>query len=307
MGLFSRLFIAVILIVAVPYYWLLLDAGPRGSRVTPIDIPAIRRLAASVPGQRPISVEYAPLAVRQMAGTILVAGGGLRVQTVAKIAFRLVTPGGDTVIDTGPTEAQAADVGFKHFNFEARRLADTWTQGARQVVFTHEHPDFVGSLIASEAFTPLAAKTILTRRQAEIMDRMRPGVIDEVGQIVPSDRLLAVAPGIVLVPAPGHSPGSQLIYVQLSDGREYLFAGDTATMERNVTWLRPRSRLASSWQGGEDREAVIGLLKGLADATARYPELRVVYGGDLAWLQNARQGPGFSSAFRYGGQEPDGY
>lgn len=300
MGLLSRIFVAVIVLVAVPYYWLLLDTGPGRIAPTPIDVPALRRLADSMPGQRPVSIEYAPVAVRRMAGTVLVAGGGLRTDLVGKIAFRLVTPGGDTVLDAGPTAAQAADVGFRTFDPAARRLVDGWMANARRVVFTHEHPDFVGALIGADAFSALAGKTILSRRQVEVMDRMRPGVRDEVAQVVPSDRAVAVAPGIVLVPAPGHSPGSQLVYVRLSDGREYLFAGDTAAMQRNLAWLRPRSRLASSWQGGEDRNAVIGLIRGLAEAAATYPGLTVVPSSDVLWLQDPRHGPGFSSAFRYG-------
>ena len=40
------------------------------------------------------------------------------------------------------------------------------------------------------------------------------------------DRLYAVAPGVVLVSAPGHSPGSQLVYVRLADYREVLLVGD---------------------------------------------------------------------------------
>ena len=33
---------------------------------------------------------------------------------------------------------------------------------------------------------------------------------------------------MVLIKAPGHTPGSQMIYVVLGSGREYLLIGDTA-------------------------------------------------------------------------------
>lgn len=305
MGLFSRIFIAAVLIAAGPYYWFLIDATTGAVPETTIDIAAVRRLADEMPGPKPTSVEYAPLAVRRMPGTLLVAGGGLRAQTVAKIAFRLETPGGDTLIDVGPTRPQAADVGFKNFDERARLVVDRWMKHARRIVFTHEHPDFVGAFIASDAIGSLGPKVIVSERQADVMDRMRPGVRESVARIVPSSRPAAIAPGIVTIPAPGHSPGSQFVYVRLTDGREYLFVGDTASMQRNVTWLRPRSRLASSWQGGEDRAAVEGHLKGLAALALRVPRLKIVYGADLMWLQDARHGPGFSSAFRYDSHDGD--
>ncbi len=299
MGLLSRIFIALFLLIAAPYYWYLIDARAGTVPASPIDIAAIRRAAGTIPGARPVSIAYAPVAVQSMPGILLVAGGGLRQQLVAKVAFRLVTPGGDTVIDAGPNRVQAEEIGFDTFNDPARRKVDGWLANASRIVFTHEHPDFVGGFTASPAFDQLATKVILTRRQAETMDRMRPGVKDQAARIVDDSRPTPVAPGVVIVPSPGHSRGSQMIYVQLADGREYLFVGDTATMQRNVTWQRPRSRLASAWQGGEDRPAVIGWLKSLAALRSQAPMLTVVYGGDLAWLQNPRIGPRFATSFRY--------
>lgn len=301
MGIFSRIFIALFVIVAIPYYWLLIDARTASVPARSIDIGAIRRAAAQIDGARPTAITFAPVAVRNMPGTVLVAGGGLRPDAVAKLAFRLATPGGDTIIDAGPTERQAEDLGFDAFNPSARKAVDRWMRGARRIVFTHEHPEFVGAFLTSPDFDAIAPKAVLNRTQAETMDRMRRGTLGHVGPIVDPNRIVAVAPGIVLIPAPGHSRGSQLIYVQLANGREYLFVGDTASMRRNVTWQRPRSRLASSWQGGEDRDAVIGWIKGLAALQLREPQLTVVYGSDLAWLQSPTHGPRFASAFRYVG------
>ena len=43
------------------------------------------------------------------------------------------------------------------------------------------------------------------------------------------------APGIVLIKAPGHTPGHQMVYVRLDSGREYLFIGDVAWTLAAVT------------------------------------------------------------------------
>ena len=41
------------------------------------------------------------------------------------------------------------------------------------------------------------------------------------------DQYYPFAPGISLMKAPGHTPGSQMIYVILENGTEYLFIGDS--------------------------------------------------------------------------------
>ncbi|MCH7627269.1 MAG: MBL fold metallo-hydrolase [Proteobacteria bacterium] len=305
MGLPSRIFIALFLLTAGPYYWYLIDARTAEAPTPRIDIAALRRAADRIPGPRPVEIAYAPVAVRRMAGTMLVAGGGLRSQLVGKVAYRLVTPGGDTVIDAGPNRAQAEEIGFGHFNDAARHQVDGWMMRSRRIVFTHEHPDFVGGFTTSALFDQIAPKVVVTRVQVETMDRMRPGVKAQVAPVVDAQGPTPIAPGVVFVPTPGHSRGSQMIYVRLADGREYLFAGDTAAMQRNVTWQRPRSRLASAWQGGEDRAAVVGWLKALAALHTQAPGLTVVYGSDLTWLES-RRGPHFRSAFRYGSGERRG-
>jgi glyoxylase-like metal-dependent hydrolase (beta-lactamase superfamily II) len=61
----------------------------------------------------------------------------------------------------------------------------------------------------------------------------------------------------VLIKAPGHTPGSQLVYVKLADGREVLFLGDVAWRIESVEHVAPRSRYVSDFYLKEDREAVI--------------------------------------------------
>jgi glyoxylase-like metal-dependent hydrolase (beta-lactamase superfamily II) len=43
---------------------------------------------------------------------------------------------------------------------------------------------------------------------------------------------------MVLIKAPGHTPGSQMVYVALQSGREYLFAGDVAWHMDGVRLIR---------------------------------------------------------------------
>jgi glyoxylase-like metal-dependent hydrolase (beta-lactamase superfamily II) len=94
--------------------------------------------------------------------------------------------------------------------------------------------------------------------------------------------MLAIAPGVVLIRAPGHTPGSQMVYVKREDGRELLFIGDIGWSLRNVETGKGRPRLLSQFMLNEDRDAVfaeLAILKALHEAE---PNLLIVPGHDVA-------------------------
>ena len=59
------------------------------------------------------------------------------------------------------------------------------------------------------------------------------------------DHYKAIAPGVVLVKAPGHTPGSQMIYVQLANGAQYLLVGDVAWLMAQIEIPQTRPRITS--------------------------------------------------------------
>jgi glyoxylase-like metal-dependent hydrolase (beta-lactamase superfamily II) len=81
----------------------------------------------------------------------------------------------------------------------------------------------------------LARKTLLTETQRSILET-RPQMPEirlsrELAQRfigIDYERYYPAAPGIALVKAAGHTPGSQMVYVALQSGREYLLIGDVA-------------------------------------------------------------------------------
>lgn len=74
---------------------------------------------------------------------------------------------------------------------------------------------------------------------------------------------LAIAPGVVLQKAAGHSPGSQVVFVMLAGGREFLFVGDIVWNRDAITELKYRPRLITDLFLGEDRQAVLHQLRAL--------------------------------------------
>ncbi|MEJ2408494.1 MAG: hypothetical protein P8Y48_03910 [Novosphingobium sp.] len=58
-------------------------------------------------------------------------------------------------------------------------------------------------------------------------------------------RPFPLAPGVVVIPAPGIGPKARLVYVRLAGGREFLFAAPAAALQDSLDTVRPPARLAS--------------------------------------------------------------
>lgn len=297
----NRIALLLILIVAVPYYWLLMDPGPTSVAPRDIDIARLRALADSQQGQRPEAIEYAAVATNSEPGTYLIAGGGLRSEQTGVFVWRLLTPGGDTIINVGLTKDQAAASGYDNYRPEIQKTVESWLVAARRVIFTSEDLAHIGGLATLLVEDrSVAEKLIGNPQQLETIKALSPSFTKTVSPapaaLMAPSSYAAIAPGIAIVRTPGFLDGSQMIYVRLHDGREYLFVGDTAPMRRNVELLRPRSRYAAEWVGHEDRGQTLAWIKGLARLKQREPGLTMVYGHDLGWLQDQSRGPRFAAA-----------
>jgi glyoxylase-like metal-dependent hydrolase (beta-lactamase superfamily II) len=285
----TKVAIVLALLIAIPYYWLLIDTGSSDAAPRRIDLGRLRTEASKLAGPLPTAIEAALPASDTYPGTLLVASGGLKTDRVGAVVYRLVTPGGDTVIDAGLSPDQAMAAGFATYDAAAQRTAESWLRNARRIVFTGQDIDHIGGLIASPSRVMLAARTMSNPDQAKRISQLVPLMANAQALKQHADDYAAIAPGVVMLHTPGHTPGSQMIYVRVASGREWLFAGDTVPMERNLTWLRPRSRYMAQWHGTEDRAAVIGWLKGLAALQQRAPGLIIVPSHDVSWLNEAEK------------------
>ncbi|MBX9884969.1 MAG: hypothetical protein K2X68_08350 [Novosphingobium sp.] len=299
--MFTRIALLLIAIIAVPYYWLLMDPGPTSVAPRDIDIARLRALASSQTGNRPVAIEYAAVATQSVPGTLLVVGGGLKSEETGIFVWRLITPGGDTIINSGLTKDQAMASGYDQYHPEIQATVDDWLRTARRIIVTSEEIDHVGGLVALlPADREIAGKLIGNSRQIDAVRALAPVLMRSLGAppaaLADPAGYAAIAPGIAAVRTPGHLEGTQMIYARLQDGREYLFAADSAPMRRNVELQRPRSRYAAEWLGKEDRSATLGWIKGLARLKDREPGLTLVYAHDYGWLKDQAAGPRFAPA-----------
>lgn len=256
------------------------------SPVTDSILPALRRAATMVPGEAPRAVRY--LAFNGFTGRVsdvLEGGTGDSVAAV-NVVFQIQYDRGWLMVDAGMDRELAG--GSPRFSAAAYERVQQALRGARLIVVTHEHSDHVAGVIRSPFAAEIDGKTLLTRAQVQTLLARpdQPQVrIDSARAArflrVDYDQVLPLAPGVALLKAAGHTPGSQIVYVRLATGREVILAGDVAWAMAGVEQQRQKPA-AVSRALGEDRTAVGAQLAWLQRVAAA--GVFVVVAHDAVWL-----------------------
>ena len=210
-------------------------------------------------------------------------------------SYQVISPTRRLLIDTTMNEATAKANEGKHFDTAAFARVVAAMNEVETIIVTHEHFDHLGGLAAQPNLSALLAKTKLTAEQVgSLPDSIKPGTWPAAGlQGYPplvTGALFALAPGVVLIKSPGHTPGSQMVYVQRADGVEYLFIGDVAWSKENIDRVRGRAGLVSQFFLKEDRAAVIRQLAQLHRLSQAEPSVHIVPGHDLATIEALKNG-----------------
>lgn len=299
---FNLFLVIAALLIALPYYWFLLDNSGSQVPAKPVSMAQLRALAQSMPGARPHAIEIEVPAFQRLPGNLLVAGSGIKRKLVAYMAFRLPVAGGKPImIESGLAASDAQAIGAEQFKPDVAARVNRALGQAGLILVTHEHPDHLGALVAHGGTALMQAARLNPNQLPPSLWAARlPWRSGE----VPPPRLgisapQAVAPGVVVIPAPGsHTPGSQMIYVQLANGREYLFAGDIASFAQNWQDLRGRSRLIETWFAPQNRAEVFAWLHMVRALKADTPGLTIVPGHDYEWLQDPFNHTGVTIGFK---------
>ena len=253
---------------------------------------ALLKVAASTPLPLEIRIEVVGRDVMPFAA---VQGGGANTDFARlRAAFQLNGRAGSVIIDSTMERDPAAKVqrsGGQSFDESAYRRVIAAMGVAARVVVTHEHADHIGGVARFPAPERLAERLTLTRPQyAGLSSATTNGKVPEAfakAQILDLTQPTHVAPGVVMIPAPGHTPGSVMFYVRLADGREVLFIGDIAWAISNVTTPATRPRFITQFfLKSEDRAAVANEIRALHDLTIVEPELTILPAHDAAWIQH---------------------
>lgn len=256
--------------------------------VVPADsvLPALRRAASMLPGEPPQAVRFLAFRrARVRAGDMVDVAGGDSV-TAGNVAFQIAYGRGWIMVDAGfDQELLGRLPGYSPATYDQVQQA---LRRARLIVVTHEHSDHVAGVIRSPFAAELASKTLLTHAQVRtLLERpdQREIQLDSARAArflqVDYAPMLPIAPGVVLLKAAGHTPGSQMVYVRLATGREVLLIGDVAWLMAGVERQRQKPEPVSR-SLGEDRAAVGAQLAWLQRVAAA--GVVVVAAHDATWL-----------------------
>jgi len=297
----NLLLLVLALAFGLPWYWLLLENPSSNVAPHPIRMAELRRLAGSLPGAPPQAIAATVVAWDRTPGTLLAAGAGIKRHLYTVISYSFDVPGsGPIVIDTGTTGQLAMRERTEAFVEPRQRKVAAALRRASLILATDESPDSLGGL-AHYARGPQAAPALA---RARLNAAQLPSVTRAAGLPWPAQTNLepaivpgapqAVAPGVVVIPTRAPTPGAQLVYVRLANGREYLFAGALAPYAVNAAELRTRSRLLDWMDGPQDRAGAMRWLVTLRQWRREAPDLFVVPGHDILAITDRERPSGIA-------------
>ena len=290
-----RIGIAILVLAAVlsgAYWYYVADGAVPAAAAYKTDIAAWRALVAgdtaSLPSEIRVEIvgrDTVPLGAMQ-------AGAPFDEYKRVRAAFQLNGPAGSVILDTAMDKeiaAKAQQGPSASFDEAAYGRVIAAMGNAVRVAVTHEHPDHIGGVARFPVPERLAERLTLSSKQYEALRQFAPGVAAALvnADIRGLDVAERIAPGVVMIPADGHTPGSVMFFVRLADGREVLFIGDIAWGLSNVTDLKTRPRFVQQFYmvSREDRAAVADQIRALHDLKASEPGLTIIPAHDAPLIE----------------------
>lgn len=251
-----------------------------------LDVAKLREAASSMPGDKPKEIRVEHVSNASFAKALVVAGQSWKRAKLRVYAYQLVFGDRTVIVDTAMNLAQAKHVGMDDdYDTAAWNRVVKGMSKASAIYVTHEHEDHLGGAVAVKN-APYLAKVHLNPEQLKGGTPSEPEISPETRAALtplPYQDMVAVAPGVVLVRAPGHTRGSQMLYIQRADGVEVLLTGDAALLMDSIKFEQGPHRLVT-WIGEGDRSAVACTLIALNQLRKSDANVAIMPGHDGATM-----------------------
>lgn len=281
----KRLLWTAVTVVAIgaPAYYALVRHSPAPEREFGLDLTRVRALAGA-PEAGPTEIRYEEVLALRFTEAMLMAGDPWKQTPMPVYSYQLVYPDQTLILDTALAKADGKPefLGLRYDDAAYQRMNAAMLR-ATQIVITHEHMDHIGGVAAHPQLAALKPALGLTVEQLNNPAGMAPVKmpVEPLQGYEPLryEQLHSLAPGVVLIKAPGHTPGSQMVYVRRADGRELLFLGDVSWRLRNIEYVRERP-LFMTLMIGENRQQVLAQFQALHALAVSEPGVALVPGHD---------------------------
>lgn len=198
----------------------------------------IRKGANVIPGNKADEIRYVKFAESPRTFEQTVEGGSKDAYIQARTAYQVWFGKEWLMVDAG-MDQEVHDFFGKgkvqpYFSKENEQIQRA-LKGSKQIIITHEHGDHIAGVLRTSYYDELAPKTILTKQmvhtllfqpQTPLLQMKKEQLKDFL--IIDFQDVLPVAPGVVLIKAPGHTPGEIMVYIQFENGKEYIIIGDVS-------------------------------------------------------------------------------
>ncbi len=223
------------------------------------DINEIRELAKAIPGNLPTGINATKVADTIRPASVVVRGESPdRNMTLVRTVYQLIYPTGTVMIDSSMDKATFMYFGkggknIDPFYDQNYRMVTSALLNAELIVLSHYHGDHVGGVIRSEKFDELAHKVWVSEDTADLLITKphKPTLKisqENVEKFIVSDfrKYYPIAPGLVALKSPGHTPDSKMFYIKQQNGREFIHSVDAGwSLEnivkgqmKNASWLK---------------------------------------------------------------------
>lgn len=300
-----RIGVVLILILGGLFWWLILS-GSDASKATPgaFDIGDWRSKAAAPSDMLPTEIRILEVG-RDMAPPFAAQAGRFGAPIAMSYnAVEIIYPDRNIIVggavDRPTAEGMTQSAEDWRFDDAAYDALTTGMVSADQVLITHEHLDHVMAVARHPDPANLASKLVLNAAQIQALPMFALDALDPaLAALAPrlSGDVESIAPGVVIVPAAGHTPGSQNVFITLQNGEEILLIGDIVWNMGAIEALTTRPVLTQYLvfrPNYENREAIKQQVRALYDMIELNPDLHVLPAHDRDWLIQASGADGIS-------------